>query len=189
MDSTACATSPDDHTNPFAFKIDLKDKIGNSLYLKAIQGLDDEDKITLSIETAQQFKEEVDCAAAKFCWGTVCSEILDSKGDVKDLLTEYKDLSIVDLQRHANATWNCTTGDNVIAAATTSAPLSQHLKQRRIRSTMMASWICASLKKPYQKLLDLKKRLFQYKHSVKKTIEEDGPLMLKLIYNRVNPST
>ena len=53
----------------------------------------------------------------------------------------------------------------------------------------MASWIRASLKKPDQKLLDLKKRLFQYKHLTKKTIEEDGPLMLKLVYDRINPST
>ena len=54
---------------------------------------------------------------------------------------------------------------------------------------MMASWICASLKKPDQNLLDPKKRLFQYKQSVKKTIEEDGPLVLKIIYDRINPST
>ena len=40
--------SSDDGTNPYAFKIDLKDKIGNSLFLKATQGLDKEDKISLS---------------------------------------------------------------------------------------------------------------------------------------------
>ena len=40
-DSSATVSSSDDNTNPFAFKIDLKDKIGNLLYLKVIQGLDD----------------------------------------------------------------------------------------------------------------------------------------------------
>ena len=183
------AISPDDNTNPFTFKMDLKDKLGNPLFLNAIKGFEDEDKIALSPETSQQIKEEVDRAAAQFCWGSVCSDIANYNRGSKDLLVDYKDLTITNIQAHANTTWNCTTDNNKLTPSTLSPPLSSEQKQRRIRSTMMVSWIWASLKKTDQKLLDLKKRLFQYKHSVKKTIEEDGPLMLKLIYDRINPST
>ena len=55
--SSATFSSLDDNTNLFAFKIDLKDKIGNTIFLKVIQGLHDDDKIALLLETAQQFKE------------------------------------------------------------------------------------------------------------------------------------
>ena len=145
--SAPSAPSPDDNTNPFAFKINSKDRIGNSLFLKAIQGLDNYDKVLLSIETAQQFKEEVDRVAAQYCWGSVCSDIKDSKNNSKDLLFDYKDLTMGNVQDHANITLNCTTGDNKIAAPTTTAPLTNELKQRCIRSTMMASWTRSSLKK------------------------------------------
>ena len=54
---------------------------------------------------------------------------------------------------------------------------------------MMAKWIRKSLKSQVMKILDLKKKLFQYKPATKKTIAEDGPLMPKIIYNRINPPT
>ena len=53
----------------------------------------------------------------------------------------------------------------------------------------MAKWICKSLQKQDQKILDLKRFFFQYMHSTKKTIDEDEPLMLKSIYDRINHST
>ena len=64
---TEGAASLNDNTNPFVFSIDLKDKIGNTLFLQATKGLSDNEKVTLSIETAQSFKEEVDQAAADYC--------------------------------------------------------------------------------------------------------------------------
>ena len=180
--------SPNDNTNPYAFNIDLKEKIGSSLFLSATKGLDDDDKISLSVDTAVDFKAEVDRSAADFCWGTVCSDISIGGGNSKDLLEQYNELTLLHVKAHADATWGCTTNDNKIPRPG-GGGLSDEAKQRRIRSTMMAKWIRNSLTKDDQKILDLKKRVFQYKHDVKKTIEEDGPLMLKLIYDRINPST
>ena len=180
--------SPNDNTNPYAFSIDLKEKIGSSLFLRATQGLDDDDKISLSIDTAVDFKAEVDRAAADFCWGTVCSDTSIGGGDSKDLLEQYNELTLLHVKAHADATWGCSSNDNKIPRPS-GGSLSDEAKQRRIRSTMMAKWIRNPLTKDDQKILDLKKKVFQYKHEVKKTIEEDGPLMLKLIYDRINPST
>ena len=137
--STAGPPSPNNNTNPFSFKIDLQDKIRNTLFLKATKGLSDDDKISLSIKTAQSFKEEVDRAAADFCWGSVCSNIRDSSGNSKDILVDYKDLTLTNLKNHANITWNCTTGDNNIS--TPAVRLTKPKQRRRIFCTMMSKWI------------------------------------------------
>ena len=187
-DDDTSVPSLDDTTNPFAFKIDLKDKIGNSLFVQATKGVDKENRISLSISTAQKFKDQVDRAAADFCWGTVVSDIKNAYGNSKDLLNKYKDLTLQDVKTHADVTWNCRAHDNVITPFTGSR-ITADAKERRIRSTMLAKWIRKSLNDSDQKTLDLKKKHFQYKHATKKTIEEDGPLMLKLIYDRINPST
>ena len=179
----------DDNTNPYSQTINLKDKTGLSLFREACKGLDDDDKVDLTIENAKAFKEEVDRAAADFCWGTICSDIPNDAGKGIDLLDDYKNLKLTNVKNFANVTWGCTTGDNKIPAPPTDGSFTAELQQRQIRSTMMAKWIRKSVKKPDQKTLDLSKKLFQYKHSVRKTIEEDGPLMLKILYDRINPST
>ena len=46
------ASTISDLTNPFAGKIDLMDKVGLSLFVKATKGLPKEQKINLSQETA-----------------------------------------------------------------------------------------------------------------------------------------
>ena len=186
-ENMSTSSTVDDNTNPYAQKINLSDKTGLSLFREACKGLDDDDKLLLQIENAQAFKEEVDRAAAEFCWGTVCSDIADEDGTSRNLLTDYKNLKMLDLKTHADTTWGCTSGDYVIPAADSS--FNEAKQQRRIRCSMMAKWLRKSLLKSDQRLLDLSKKSFQYTHSVKKTIEEDGPLMLKIIYDRINPST
>ena len=186
-DSMSTSATIDDNTNPYSQKINLTDKTGLSLFREACKGLDDDDKLLLQIENAQAFKEEVDRAAAEFCWGTVCSDISDSSSTSRNLLTDYKSLTMSDLKMHADTTWGCTTRDNLIPAAGSS--FNEVQQQRRIRCSMMAKWVRKSLLKSDQRLLDLSKKTFQYTHAVKKTIEEDGPLMLKIIYDRINPST
>ena len=54
---------------------------------------------------------------------------------------------------------------------------------------MMGRWIMHSFDKASLKTLDLSKRKFQYKNSTKQTIEEDGPIMVNIIFDRVNTST
>ena len=86
--SPGSTVSVNDITNLFANKIDLKDKTGVLLYREACKGLPDKEKFALTLTNAQAFKDQVDRAAAEFCWGPVCSEINDTDGNPQDLLTD-----------------------------------------------------------------------------------------------------
>ena len=63
------------------------------------------------------------------------------------------------------------------------------MAQKRIRATMMARFIRNSLLEPVKRKLDQSRRNFQFKNFDSRIIEEDGPIMLKIIYDRINPST
>ena len=67
--------------------------------------------------------------------------------------------------------------------------LTKALVQKRICLAMIAKFIRNFLKKLAQRILDLDKRKFQFKHASDRRIEEYRPMMLKLIYNMINPST
>lgn len=69
------------------------------------------------LKTLKVFKEEVNHAAAKFCWGAVCSDIADDAGVSTNLLTDYKNLTMSNLKTHTDTTWGCTSGDYIIPAA------------------------------------------------------------------------
>ena len=92
------------------------------------------------------------------------------------------------LEYRADFTWGCSTIYKKIPAPG-SGGLTEEEQQRRIRASIMRRWIRHSFDKASLKTLDLIKRKFQYKHVTKKTIEEDGPTMDKIIFDRINPST
>ena len=69
-----------DNTNHFACIVKIGDKIGNSLFVKTTAGLPDNEKPDFNIEKAQDFKDELDCANAKYAWGLVTFEITTARG-------------------------------------------------------------------------------------------------------------
>ena len=89
------ATTPlviDDITNPYALQIGLTSKAGLSLFAATTKGLADKEKLDLLVAKAALFKQEIDCAAADYCWGMVCSRINKDAGTAVNLLEDYKDL-------------------------------------------------------------------------------------------------
>ena len=128
----------DNTTNPYALTIYLTSKSGLILFKEATKGLSDDEKIIFKIASAASFNQEIVRAAAKYCWGLVCSAINDNAGNSVHLLENYKDLNSTNVKDHADATWNAT--NNVISPATGGSPTAAQ-EQIRIFSSMMANWI------------------------------------------------
>ena len=53
---------------------------------------------------------------------------------------------------------------------------------------MMVTFFCNSLTPAAERKLDTNKNKFQFQHETTEIIKEDGPIMLKLIYDQINPS-
>ena len=97
-----------------------------------------------------------------------------------DLLTEA---NVID---HAKKIWNSGPDFKIPIV---DEHLTKKEVQLRIRSVMMSRFIQNSLTKTARKVLDLNKKKFQFKHVTDERIEEDGTIMLKIIYDRINPLT
>ena len=175
-----------DNTNPFAKKIVISDKVGNALFKIATAGLDKDDKLDFDIENAQSFKCEMDTANANYVWGPVTFEIKDDSKVKRDLMEEWDKLTEENVVSHSKKIWNAGADMKTPVA---DSSLTKEVMQKRIRSVMMGKFIRNSLKKSARKVIDLSKIKFQFKHTSNGRIEEDGPIMLKVIYNRINPST
>ena len=71
MTDTSATATISDLTNPFAGIIDLKDKVGLSLFVKATEGLPKEQKFNLSQETSRKTVEAIKQANQAFS-GVMC---------------------------------------------------------------------------------------------------------------------
>ena len=172
-------------TNPYFKDIDLETSDGIKLFTKAIEGPKElTDKFDMSQSTVRAFRKRAIKASKNFNWGKVVSSIDNGAGEAVNLLTGYSKLSITNVVSAAHKTWGIVnSGDMISEAGITEADV-----QRRIRSVIIARWCRASMTSAAETRLDLDESKFQYEYA-SGAIEDDGPTMLKIIFDRVNPST
>ena len=174
-------------TNPFAGVIDLKDKVGLTLYNKATDGLNDDNKFDFSQENAKRTVDSIEQANQAFFWGHVCFKIAAAKDGMDyDLITQYNKLTVQDVIAHSKVIWGSGTSYNIPDSTTS---LTQEQVQRRIRSSIISKWLTNSMKPEALKDIMLDKEMFQFRRASNGQIENDGPTMLKLILTKINPST
>ena len=93
-------------TNPYSQPFDLSNKVSCSLFKKATQGVDRNDKFDfVRGEKACLFYKDMKKANTKFNWGPVCNFVNDSSGNKQNLLLSWQDLKIDNLIDNAQATW------------------------------------------------------------------------------------
>ena len=159
---TDSSTGPtiSDLTNPFAGIIDLKDKVGLSLFAKATKGLNKENKFNLSQETARKTVEAIEQANQAFFWGLVCFKITASKDSLNyDLVTQYGKLTLQDVIDHSKLIWGSGTGYDIPDA---SSSLTEDEIQKRIRSSIISKWLSNSMTPEALKDIMLEKSKFQF---------------------------
>ena len=114
MTDPSTASSISDLTNPFAGVINLKDKVGLSLFAKATEGLSKDTKFNLSQDTARKTVEAIEHANQAYFWGLVCFKITAAKDGLNyDLITQYDKLTLNDVIEHSKAIWGSGTGYDI----------------------------------------------------------------------------
>lgn len=173
-------------TNPYKIDMDLSTVEGRKLFGKATEGL--EEKYDLDPKNAKAFIDDVETASKKFCWGPVFCSMYVDKDDTKVTAHMFKDMAKLTTDHvllNAYATW--TTGIFDTRRVDDNCQF-DFLLQRRVRSSMIAMWLQESLTRAALKKVMLKRALFEFENS-DGTVEMDGPLMFKVIYDMINPST
>ena len=174
-------------TNPYRINIDLSDADSRKLFHKAIKGIDEPDKFDMIGSGINKFIAEAEEANQNFYWGKPFNQVqlvgrTRNQIITKSLFLDPTELTLEQVTANAQRYWLGENDNHLIV--TENDP---NIMQERIRASMSGKWIKNSLTKSAKRKLMLKKKLFQFKNA-DGTIEEDGPLMYKVIYDKCNPS-
>ena len=155
--------------NPFHGEINPGTEAGAKLYNKAIEA--PEDKLTIQQKNANDIQSQFETDASKFGWGNLIGNVSINAGDdTRNILVNTREITLEMVQKHARTTWgellafNDPLPDDFAVRAidpATHAPQRPHF-YRRVRSTMIAKRIEASLDKASLKSLFLDKAKFQW---------------------------
>ena len=181
--------------NPCRGLIDPDDGDRKKMIFKMTKGLDDEDKFYLTSKNIGNFRDKVEEAAHTFCFCSVLFNVPitydDDDGEVLDaanLVTEPNAVSKEDVQEFSSQVWGNVDGDYIIDS---SGDLQQEevVLQQRIRSSFFGQWIKNYLNKQAEKKLLLKKALLRHTHNDNSGCGDDGPTILRTIFDKCDPTT
>ena len=134
----------------------------------------------------------------KFGWGPLVNCVLLANGTSKSILNEFQAVTLNDVKLLSVLTW----GNKTATCATVAFPVlltvetlnpefdlgDQNTFYHRTRSKMIAARIENSLAMASLETLFSKKKHFQWKDQLE-NLSNDGPVMLQLLIESVNPST
>ena len=196
-ETTAVMTSTPEifESNPFSANINPMTTNGLKLYQAATAKRDESDLLTTKISTARQFIEAMKEDATKFSWGKLTSTVVVGTEE-KDILEDFKDISVEKVRLRMNSIFYSRTD--------TTLPTLRSLKMfdidpanndgdkpifyARVRANIIGLRILASLTKASVSALKLKQGLYLWKSTSGETYY-DGPTMLQLCIEKVNPNT
>jgi hypothetical protein len=193
---TATATTEVFATNPFSTNINPATTNGLKLYQSATANRSDDEKLTTSIAKQKEFIDAMKQDATQYSWGILTSQITD--GTVKsDILRDFKSLTVDKVRTFTNNIFHHRTSTDLPTTPTNptmfdidpaTIPEDRKIFYQRVRANIIGLRIINSLSKTSLASLKLKSRLYLWKSS---TGEEfyDGPTMLQLCVEKVNPTT
>ena len=102
------------------------------------------------------------------------------------MITQYDKLTLQDVISHSKTIWGSGSSYDIPDA---SSSLTEVQIQKRICSSIISKWITNLMTPEAFKDIMLDKSKFQFRRLSNGQIENDGPIMLKLILTKINPST
>ena len=182
-------------TNPFAGNINPATTTGLKLYQSATADRSDESRLSLSIAKSSQFLDAMKADATKFSWGKLTSTI-SIEGSNRDILKDFKHVDVEKVRLRMNPVFKhrtdvaaLPTGDLVAFAIDPAVDdADKPIFYSQVRANMIGLRILGSLNESSLKSLKLKEKLYLWE-DVNGTKFYDGPTMLQLCIEKVNPST
>ena len=193
---TATATPEVFATNPFSTNINPATTNGLKLYQAATSIRSEEQKLTTTIGKQKEFIDAMKQDATQFSWGILTSQITNGS-EKSDILRDFKSLSVEKVRTFTNNIFHHRTDTDLPTTSNNptmfdiepaTVPDDKIIFYQRVRANIIGLRIINSLSKPSLASLKLKSRLYLWKSS---TGEEfyDGPTMLQLCIEKVNPTT
>lgn len=104
-----------------------------------------------------------------------------------NLFDDKHDLTMDEVQNAAFKRWSNGSSDAIIVGSINDKQI-----QKRLRASMVGRWVLNSLTPNSKRELFLEEGLYMFVHNSgdeEGSKERDGPVMLKLIFNKINPDT
>ena len=183
--------------NPFRGDINPGNADGLHLFLKAIEPLDEEDRYELDSESAKPLMDHLLQVSKRFGWSKLTDRInvgTTTDQDLKSILVNGSIVKTEDVVRQAWEYFGNGSPDAIPDGKTIKdidpANKASHrpLFFKRVKSEMISKYLEGCLSKSALKQLSLRKDEYTWTDSSRENIV-DGPTMLKVVVDTVNPST
>ena len=83
--------------HPYSENVNPSAVEGRKLYLAATKELDEDKRISVSIENGHKVKNHLETLSSKCSWGFLISKAPDSNRDTKDTIKNYKSITMDDV--------------------------------------------------------------------------------------------
>ena len=185
--------------NPYCTDINPATTNGLKLYQAATEERDESELLSLKIASASQFIDAMKSDATRFGWGKLISKVsveLDGTMYEKNILQDFKSLSIEKVRIHMNSVFKAKAGSGVVPTGDLKMfdidPAADANDKKifflRVRSHMIGLRILGSLDKASLKSLKMKEKMYLWENSDGERFY-DGPTMLQICIEKVSPST
>ena len=177
--------------NPFRGDIDVTTDRGFKLWEKATKGLPVDELYDMLQGKIKEFKAGVDEACNRLHWGTIIQAIpieFDEDGVVMETASLLRDPTrvLVNIVKgNAEQIWRNTDSNHVIDVTEADAGILQQC----VQSSMIAAWIKQSLTTAAKRKFALRSSEYCHVNNVDSSYEDDGPTMLRIIFDTADPST
>ena len=143
--------------------------------------------------------DEMKSDSRNFFWSSLLNLIETSDGTKKKILEDFDPITLEDVQKQATRIWNNGTATYTIPVPASmlttelndigTNPASKKLFFERMRSEMIAEHIEGIISNDSLKSLMLRKKEFTWTNSTNGHPSHDGPTMLKILVQSINPTS
>ena len=192
------AASSNYFSDPYQSNFNPSDSVGAKLWTTATKSFDPDKQIKVTQNNVTQFMDQMKNDSRKFYWSPLVNLINTSTG-MKKILEDFDTISLEDVQKQAAQIWNN-------AAATRADPLpgdftitdlpnvatdatEKETFYKRMRSRMISARIEGVISAESHKSLMLRKKDFTWTSATDGHPIHDGPTMLKILVQSINPTT
>ena len=99
-------------TNPYQSTIDVTKANGLKLFQNAMQGLSDDQKFNLSVNTVRKFRKQPESAAINFNWGVQVFKVPSGVNHI-NLITYHNQFLEADVTVHTKTIWDLDSNNKI----------------------------------------------------------------------------
>ena len=183
-------------TDPYYGNINPGTKEGQALFIAATKDFPAEKQLKITQSNARFIVDQFKQLSQSFGWGVLINVIMNAKGEPCSLLQDFRNLTLEDVQWQARTIWEDDSSTGPLPKVFTTRAIDPANVQtdrdiffQRVRSRMISKCLLKYIDPASKKSLETKKKQYEWLDQASGRVELDGPTMLKIILDKINPST